>query len=228
MKPKHLTSVAVMFASWLLASSCAIDEREVSLATPGLNTGGTSFVGPDGPEGGTTEAPQLAVGTTAIDLGWVTTGFAARARIRVDNVGTAPLPAPAVAFAAGSHADFALIQNGCEQEVAAGESCELRVQLVPSGEGERAATLEVQSGVGGEAQVALSGLGLPGGDLILAPVAGSFEDFGGARIGTTQEETFSISNPSDVPSGPLRVRVNRPEFTLLPPAEQGDPPRTNP
>jgi hypothetical protein len=214
MKLKHLTSVAMMGASWLLAGSCAFDERELTLA----GIGGSSSGGPAGSAlGGPEAAPRLAVGTSAIDLGWVTTGFAARTRIRVDNLGNAPLPAPAVAFAAGSHADFSLIQNGCAQEVPAGESCELRVQLVPSGDGERAATLEVRSDVGGEAQVALNGLGLIAGDLILAPVAGSFEDFGGARLGSTREETFSISNPTDVASGPLRFRVNRPEFVLLAP-----------
>ena len=176
----------------------------------------------NGGAGGTGEAPlaaRLALSTEAIDLGWVTTNFSARARIRVDNVGTAPLPAPTVGFAEGSHADFSLIQNGCELEVAPGESCELRVQLVPSDSGERAATLEVRSDVGGEARVALSGQGLAAGDLILAPVAGSFEDFGGARVGSTAEETFSISNPSDVASGPLRFRSNRPEFALLAPGE---------
>jgi hypothetical protein len=203
MKLKHLTVAGMMVASGLLASRCAFDEREVSLAIPGLGIGG----GPAGGAGGLPEAtPRLAVGTTAIDLGCVTTGYAARARIRFDNLGTAPLPAPAVGFAAGSHPDFALIQDGCAQGVPAGESCELRIQLVPSGPGERAATLEVRSDVGGQAQVALNGLGLAGGDLILAPVAGSFEDFGSARLGTTREEWFSISNPTDVASGPLRFR----------------------
>jgi hypothetical protein len=214
MKLKHVTIAGMMVACGLLAGSCALDEREVTLAISGLGVGGTA--------NGTAEgllAPRLALSTDAIDLGWVTTSFSARARIRVENLGTAPLPAPVVGFAAGSHADFSLIQNGCDREVAPGESCELRVQLVPSDSGERAATLEVRSDVGGEARVALSGQGLAAGDLILAPIAGSFEDFGGARIGSIVEETFSISNPSDVASGPLRFRSNRAEFALLAPGE---------
>jgi hypothetical protein len=215
MKLKHLTIAPMMVACWLLAGSCALDDREVTLAISGLGIGGTSGAGPaDG-----LLAPQLALSTEAIDLGWVTTSFSARARIRVDNLGTAPLPPPTVGFAGGSHPDFSLIQNGCALEVAPGKSCELRVQLVPSGNGERAATLEVRSDVGGEARVALSGQGLAAGDLILAPVAGSFEDFGGTRVGSSVEETFSISNPSDVASGPLRFRPNRPEFALLAPRE---------
>ena len=122
----------MMVASGLLAGSCAIDGREVSIAIPGLGAGGSA-----GDAGGLAATPRLAVGATAIDLGWVTTGYAARARLRVENLGTAPLPAPAVGFAAGSHADFSLIKDGCAQGVPAGESCELRVQLVPSGTGEQ-------------------------------------------------------------------------------------------
>jgi hypothetical protein len=227
MKLKHLTIAALMVACGLLAGSCALDDREVSLALPLTGSGGTQSVGDamgagaasGSPSDAMVAAPRLAVGTQAIDLGWVTTGFPARARIRVDNLGNAPLAAPTVGFAEGSHADYTLIQNGCALAVAPGESCELRVQLVPSANGERAATLEVRSESGGAARVALSGLGLAAGDLILAPVAGSFEDFGGTRVGSTVEETFNIINPSAVASGPLRFRSNRPEFTLLAPGE---------
>jgi hypothetical protein len=216
MKLKHLTIAAMMVACWLLAGSCAIDDREGTVTLPLGNAGGGAGSGGSG-----AATPRLVVGTEAIDLGWVTTGFAARARIRVDNLGTAPLPAPAVGFAAGSHADFSLIQNGCARGIAPSESCELRVQLVPSTNGDRSATLGIRSEAGGDAEVVLSGVGLAGGDMILAPVAGSFEDFGGTRVGSTQEESFSISNPSDVASGPLRFRSNRPEFALLP-AREGD------
>jgi hypothetical protein len=52
-----------------------------------------------------------------------------------------------------------------------------------------------------------------------SPVAGSFEDFGGARVGSSVEETFSISNPSAVASGPLRFRSNHPAFALLAPRD---------
>jgi hypothetical protein len=221
MKLKHLTSAAMMVASWLLAGSCAVDDRR-----PGVGSGGSTGVSGVANSGAggqgssvATALPRLQIGTVAIDLGWVTTGFPVRTRIRVDNTGDAPLAPLTAGFAEGSHADFSLVQNGCALEVAPGESCELRVQLVPSDSGERTATLEVQSDVGGEAQVVLSASGLAAGDLILAPVPGSFEDFGGARIGATGEETFSISNPSDVASGPLRFRVNRPEFALLEPRE---------
>jgi hypothetical protein len=225
MKLHHLTFTVLMVAGWLLAGSCAIDDREVAVALPlnGLGDGDASAGSSEGSLGGSAGlppgAPRLSVSAQAIDLGWVTTGFPARARVVVDNLGAAPLPAPAVGFAEGSHADFWLIQNGCAREVAPGESCELRVQLVPSDAGERAALLEVRSEVGGEAQVAIRALALGAGDLILAPVAGSFEDFGSTRVGSSQEETFSISNPTQAASGPLRFHSNRPEFELLAPRE---------
>jgi hypothetical protein len=155
---EHRTIAGTAVVCALIAGGCAGDDREGALAisTPENGTFGS---------GELPAAPRLAVGTTAIDLGWVTTGHAARAQIRVDNLGTAPLPAPAVGFVTGSHGDFSLIQDGCAEGLAAGESCELRVQLVPSGTGERAATLELRSDVGGQAQVALNGLGLAAGGL---------------------------------------------------------------
>jgi hypothetical protein len=142
----------------LLAGGCAGDDREGSLAISTEEDGASG-------SGELSAAPRWAVDTTAIDLGWVTTGHAASARIRVENLGPAPLPAPAIGFAPGSHDDFSLIQDGCAGEVAAGESCELKVQLVPSGTGERTATLELSSDVGGQARVALKGLGLALGGL---------------------------------------------------------------
>jgi len=230
MKLANLIVVPATFACWLFAGSCAFDEREVVLPLSG--SGGTPSGGENematgaGVPGsnsaslpGALAAPRLAVGTEAIDLGWVATGFPARARIRLDNLGTAPLPAPTVGFAGNSNADFSLVQNECAREIAPGAGCELRVQFVPSESGERTATLEIGSTIGGDVKVTLNGLGLVAGNLILTPVAGSFEDFGGARVGSTLEETFSILNPSDVATGPLRFRVNRPEFTLLVPGE---------
>ncbi|HTV22590.1 MAG TPA: choice-of-anchor D domain-containing protein, partial [Polyangiaceae bacterium] len=234
MKLEHLAIVPTTVACWLLAGSCAIDERDLKVTVPAMDDGGAPSSGQGGmgaaagsesggPEaslpGAIGAAPRLAVGTEAIDLGWVTAGFPARARVRVDNVGGAPLPPITVGFAPGSHPEFSLIQNGCARDVAPGASCELRVQLVPSDAGERAATLVLSSETGGDAQVALVGLGLAGGALMMAPVAGSFEDFGGARVGSTEEETFSILNPGEVASGPLRFRSSRSEFALIAPGE---------
>jgi hypothetical protein len=77
MKLKHLTIAGMMVACGLFAGSCALDDREVTLAISGLGIGGTA--------NGTAEgllAPRLALSTDAIDLGWVTTSFSGRALCR--------------------------------------------------------------------------------------------------------------------------------------------------
>ncbi|MEO8178016.1 MAG: choice-of-anchor D domain-containing protein [Deltaproteobacteria bacterium] len=165
--------------------------------------------------------PTLEVQPPAVDLGAVTTGFASRARVKIINSGAASLPTPQVAWSAGNAADYEIIQNQCQSDVPPGGSCDLRVQLVPSRVGVVEAALEVSSPDGGTAIVPFSAEGLAAGNLILAPAVGSFEDYGGVRVGDTRDRTFSILNPGATPSGGLSVRLNRPEFALLPP-QQGD------
>ena len=62
----------------LLALGCELDRRTFSLID--------SLRGDAGIEGdGGAAAPRLAVGPEALDLGWVSTGFPARARVQVSN-----------------------------------------------------------------------------------------------------------------------------------------------
>lgn len=205
---RECAGIVLTAAGLLIAGSCTLDDRRVRVLDETLPLGGADA-------GGIT-APRLAVSPEAVHLEWVTLGFPARSRIRVENTGAAPLAAPAVSFAPDSHADFSLIHDECFTELAPGESCELRVQLVPAELGARTARLDVVSEAGA-VSVPLNALGLAAGDLVLAPAAGSFKDFGGARVGSSFESTFSVSNPTDVPSGPLTFMVNRPEFQLFAP-----------
>jgi hypothetical protein len=209
-----------MGLGWALAASCARDERDVQL----VFSNGTGGIGADSGSSGEQgsgappSAPLLTVAPQAVDLGWVTVGFASRARVRITNEGAAPLPVPVIGWAAGSEADFETIQNECLTEVAPGESCEVRVQLIPSREGTLTGVLRVESASGGSAEVAMTGLGLAAGEMILVPGSGTFEDFGGVRVGTTLQGVFTVSNPSTEASGPLSFNLNRPEFVVLPPS----------
>jgi hypothetical protein len=151
-----------------------------------------------------------------VDLGWVTTGFAARTRVSVRNTGDAPLPAPAVGWSPGSDPDFVVIQNLCEGEIAPSNSCEIRFQVVPSRDGVLQGTLEIR-GENASAQVGVAALGMLAGDLILAPAARSFENFGGLLLGAVSEGTFTLTNPGTVDTGPVRLSVNRPEFVFVAP-----------
>jgi hypothetical protein len=195
-------------AFWAAAVSCARDERELQLVVPGPGQGSPEM------QVGMLQGAKMEIQPPSVALGAVTTGFASRARLKVLNSGTTPLPAPGVAWAAGDAADYELIQNQCSTDLPPGGSCELRVQLVPSHAGLIEAALEVSSGAGNSVRVPFSGEGFAAGNLILAPVVGSFEDFGGVRVGSVRESSFSILNPGTAPSGVLSFRLNRPEFSL--------------
>jgi hypothetical protein len=187
---------------------CSIDGRSPGVENRSLRA---DAGGPDGPGGG-----AFTVTPAFVDLGAITQGFPARARLRVTNTGTAKAPAPAIRWAAGSHPDFTLIQNQCTRELAPGEPCDLRVQVLPSLVGELQGTLEV-AGDTGVVPVTASGL-LPG-PIVIQAAAGSFTDFGGVRVGASSEATFSVVNPGSEASGALSLAFNRPEFTQVPAAD---------
>lgn len=205
---RHIQRVAQAVPFWVAALGCSLDERKTIFPPV-----------PGGPqtEVGTLQGAALEVRPPSVDLGAVTTGFASRARLVVANPGSAPLEAPRVEWAAESAADYQVIQNQCTQAVPPGKTCEVRVQLVPSRAGALQGTLQFVGVDGAAFGVPFAGEGFDAGTLILAPVAGSTEDFGPMRVGDTSESTFSVMNPGTSPSGALSLRVNRPEFTLLPP-----------
>ena len=194
-----------------MVAGCGLDDRLLTLAR-------SRFGGDAGLDAGSIRAlaPRLEVVPASIDLGWVTTGFPARARLTIRNAGDAPLPVPSIGWAAGSAAELTVIQNRCDRDVAPGQTCEVRLQVVPAQPGPLAGTLEVQ-GEAGSFDIPVAALGTPAGDLILAPVTGSFEDYGGVLVGDAQEGAFTLSNSSSESTGVLDLRVNRPEFSLVTP-----------
>lgn len=202
--------VAAIAVGGAVASSCDIDKRGVALDGVGRDAG------PEGVGSVLGVGPRLEVTPPSVDLGWVTTGFAARARLTLRNTGDAPVPAPSIAWSTASDPDFVLIQNLCEAEIAPAESCEVRVQVVPSRAGALSGTLEVRGGTS-SAEVGVAALGMLAGDLILAPATGSFEDYGGVLVGGVKESTFRLSNPGAMSTGPLQLGINRPEFALVAP-----------
>ena len=200
-----------VLGSVVAAASCQVDDRPVELVEFNSPAAGSSSRST-----GAVDA-SFEVNPPAIDLGWVTTGFAARTRITVHNTGATPLSAPSVAWSPGSDADFVVIQNSCAAEVAPDATCDIRLQVVPSRDGALQGTLEVQSG-SVSARVTVAALGFQAGDLILAPATDSFEDFGGLLVGAVAEQTFRLSNPTAVDTGPIRLAINRPEFAFVAPA----------
>lgn len=213
-----------------LSLACALDER--SFAKLG---GLAGAAGAGGLASFDTEPsePELEVDSTPVDLGPIAIGFPSRARLSISNVGDAALPPPHVSLSETSDPDFGIVQNRCQAEVLPGQSCDVRVQLVPSKAGPIAATLHVAGAASGAVDVPFSGVGLLASEVSITPAAGSFEDFGDVMLDTTAEGVFSVQNPGTVPTGALRVSVNQPEFAVLPgapaeapglvPCAQGEP-----
>lgn len=214
------------WAGLVIASllGCSIDGRTPSAGIGALSAGGgSSGLGGDasvGPGG------ALLVSPASVDLGAVTQGFAARAKLRVSNSGSEPVAAPVVGWAAGGDPDLTLIQNQCAGGVAAGElapgeQCDLRVQVVPSRVGRLDGTLQISGAGSVDLSVPITASGLEPGALVLQPAPGSFEDLGGVHVGQAVEATFSVTNPGAEPSGAVSFSLNRPEFVLAP-AGAGD------
>jgi len=201
--------IALLGVALVTILGCSLDGRKLRVGTESLSPEAGSPV-PGG--GGLTVVPSY------VDLGGVTQGFAARARLRLTNAGTAPLAAPVVGWASGSTGDFTLIQNQCSGELSPGEQCDLRVQVVPSTVGALQGTLELATGSTERLSLPVMASGLQPGPLVVQPAAGSYQDFGGVRVGVGSEATFTVSNPGAAPSGALSLAFNRPEFSLLPAA----------
>lgn len=207
MKHRGASWVGVVGVTLGLLLGCSIDDRII-------NARGTGTLLPDGSvDPAPAVTSDLTVVPSYVELGSVTQGFAARARVRVTNPGSERIAAPAVALAVTSDADLTLIQNQCTGELAPGGQCDLRLQVVPSRVGALQGSLEIASG-SAVAAVPVSANGLMPGPIMLQPAAGSFQDFGGAQLGTPVERTFTVSNPGTVASGALSLSFNRSEFTL--------------
>jgi len=124
-----------------------------------------------------------------------------------------------VALASGGPA-FSILQNSCDapllpgQKLAAGKSCEVRVQLLAESTG----------GISGEVaievaeslrNVALAAVGNAPGGLILAPAAGSSDNLGSVRLGTSKQFVFNLTNPGTAASGPLSLHLYNPDLTQV-------------
>lgn len=203
-------SHCVLVVLLALLGACSIDDRRIvrgGIGAAGAGPGGS------GPDAGTGPA-ALTVVPSAIDLGSITQGFAAGARLRLKNDGSEPLALPAVAWGPSSDPDMKLVQNQCFEALEAGSECELRVQLVPSRPEELSGTLEISSPPAATVMVPVVARGLVPGAILLVPASGSFEDFGEVRVGDVAEGIFTVTNPGTVASGPLSLVFNRPEFAF--------------
>lgn len=225
---RRMRAIAWGIASmWVGSWACSFDERPITLQTAlnpalgGVDGSGDPAAldaGGVGAQSSGPAAPKLRVEPLSLDLGPAIIGAASRGRVALLNVGDAPLSIPTVELLAGSEPSFTILHNQCDESIAPGERCDVRIQLVASKSGVTTATLAVQSS-GGNAEVPLAASGVAGGILLLAPTAGGSGDFGSVVLGSSAEESFDVSNPDVAASGPLAISVNDDQFRLLEPAE---------
>jgi hypothetical protein len=146
-------------------------------STPGLvgggGGGGSSFVIPSatGVSGPTATSsspvvsitypvPTAAVGPSTLSFGTEPQGVAsAEQSLTVSNNGSAPLVVSGVLLGDANHGDYQ-VDDGCQQPVAAGSSCQIGVRFAPQAAGASTASLTVLSNAQSTpAPVSLSGTG---------------------------------------------------------------------
>jgi hypothetical protein len=190
-------------------SACSIDDRNPGLADASVqidrNQGGSGGGGPG------SEA-SVEITPSAIDLGPVVVGAPARTRLHIANKGDSPIDPPSVSIGTGSDPAYAIIHDGCESAVAPGEDCEVRLQVLAQHGGAVTGQLAVNA-AGSNSIVPLSANGNPAGTLILAPSAGSSDNFGSVRLGTSVQSVFNLTNSGTVATGPLTVHLYNDDFT---------------
>ena len=206
---------AVFVTLWLVGavsawSACSIDDRDPGYLADasvgiGRNQGGSGGGGPG-------SAASLELSPSAIDLGPVVVGAPARTRLRITNTGDSAIDPPSVTIGAGSDPAYAIIHDGCESQVAPGEECEVRLQVLAQHAGAITGQLSVNA-AGSDNTVPLSATGNPAGTLILAPAAGSSDNFGSVRLGTSVQSVFNLTNSGSFATGPLSVHLYNDDVT---------------
>jgi hypothetical protein len=211
------TRGAVLGTLWLLGagagwSACSIDDRSPGILRDASveidrNQGASGGSGPRG-------AASVEITPSSIDLGPVVVGAPARTRLRIANQGESPIAPPSVSIGAGSDPAYAIIHDGCESPLASGQECQVRLQVLAQHGGAVTGQLSVNA-AGSDITVPLSATGNPAGTLILAPAAGSSDNFGSVRLGTSVQSVFNLTNSGSVATGPLGVHVYNGDFTPL-------------
>ena len=125
------------------------------------------------------------------------TGMTSTAVFQVTNFTDGPVGPFANAVPSGS--GFTVAADGCAgKTIAAGTSCTIAVTFAPTDSGHYYGTL-VADAPGRHAEAYLDGIGLA--RLEIAPASSS--DFGSVPVGTTASATFTVTNISPIPAGPI-------------------------
>lgn len=126
-------------------------------------------------------APSLAIGQTSLDYGRIAVGKASEAvALLFGNVGTAPLEIARVSVEGSGESSFVWVANDCSgKTLDPGAECAVRLAFKPRDTGGFQAEVRARSDAPEDPRIALSGIGVAPGLLILP----SQLDFGELRPG---------------------------------------------
>ena len=137
--------------------------------------------------------------------------------LTIENTGTIALATTSITVAG----DFTETDNCVNQSVAAGSSCAIQVEFIPSALGPSSGSLTLFANIlGGQLQAWLEGTGTPSGTVTLSPNPLSF---GSVEIGSSLELSATVSNTSStsIPitsltiTGPFAIATNSCGATAL-------------
>ncbi len=178
---------------------------------------------------GTGTSPHLAFEPDQVAFGQVQVSARAARRLTLTSAGRAPLEIRGLAISGPAAEDFRVADDPCSKSLslAPQDHCTLTLELAPTEEGERRATLIVRhDGSGSPAEVPLSGTALPAPAPAIAhrPAA---VDFGGQRVGERSAiETVEVSNPGTarlVLQGMALAGPDAADFRIVPGSCEGAP-----
>jgi hypothetical protein len=158
---------------------------------------------------------------SSLAFGGIVIGGETALSVNVVNSGDSAMPPVSTGVMGEQAAEYSIVDNGCNVEIAPGASCVIVVRFLPGSAGERVATLVLTTSVGGSATLQLSGNGLQPGAVTIGAADGSSPDFGGVLVGSSRELTFAVSNPGDLDAGVLVVESNSADYIILP-AQPGE------
>jgi hypothetical protein len=201
-------------------TGCPVDDRSVELSEvqglfPGAADGGVVVGGAANTTVREVGVPELALSAESFEWGPLPTGFGGTKVLRISNTGNGVMSRPLVNLAEPVDPALSIQLNRCEQELQPTDSCDVRIQFLPSAVVQSSAQLSVDAGAAGRATVRLGGTGLQAGSLLLSPTAASSAEFGLVAVGETVTQTFTLINPGEGPSGLLEIFVNSPELALV-------------
>lgn len=177
---------------------------------------------------GTGALPAVLSAPSVVDFGNVViAGSPGQRTLHIENQGDEPLTLTSVTLGAASAAPagtdsvFSVRSSDCGggRLISAGAFCSVTLAFRPLvAQPSQQAQLLVTAADGTEKVIALVGAGLEQGTLRISTTAGNDGDFGRLRVGTTATQVFTVSNPSQQPSGGLEIALFD-DFTLVPPSK---------